>query len=175
MTEQEREELIADITERELKMFMATPSLGGESELRDRPETFRLMRHMAHSAHDEAFLQAYLTDLREAEKSGRNLMAEKYARFNNLMPASNKSELPDEIAKAETEFLIEASDRFPEIIRKDGSERFRDYFRAEMETLSPASLALYAEEVRKAKEEGRNLALERHNWLASKLGKPQLR
>ena len=46
---------------------------------------------------------------------------------------------------------------------------FRRYLRCELETLSPRTLALYAREVRRAREEGRNPVLERHDWLAGYL------
>ena len=51
---------------------------------------------------------------------------------------------------------------------------FRRYLRCELETLSPATLELYAGEIRRARREGRNLVLERHRWLARLLGKGSL-
>ncbi|MDE6734421.1 MAG: DUF4125 family protein, partial [Desulfovibrio sp.] len=155
-----------EIIERELAMFLATPNEGGTADCQQRPDTFRVMRRMAHITHDDATLESYLDDLRAAEESGRNFMLEKYARMDDRLPPLSESPLLDEIADAENAFLEEAAKERPDCIQRNGSDIFRRYLRCELETLSPETLALYAEEVRRAKAEGRNLVLERHQWLA---------
>ncbi|MBD5539107.1 MAG: DUF4125 family protein [Desulfovibrio sp.] len=165
-TNPEREALLNEIIERELAMFLATPNEGGTADCQQRPDTFRVMRRMAHITHDDATLKSYLDDLRAAEESGRNFMIEKYARMDDRIPPLSDSPLLDEIADAENAFLVAASEERPDRIRRNGSDMFRRYLRCELETLSPETLALYAEEVRRAKAEGRNLVLERHQWLA---------
>ncbi|MBD5417309.1 MAG: DUF4125 family protein [Desulfovibrio sp.] len=165
-TSPEREALLNEIIERELAMFLATPNEGGTADCQQRPDTFRVMRRMAHITHDDATLKSYLDDLRAAEESGRNFMLEKYARMDDRMPPLSESPLLDEIADAENAFLEEAARERPDRIQRNGSDIFRRYLRCELETLSPETLALYAEEVRRAKAEGRNLVLERHQWLA---------
>ncbi len=175
MTEaQGRESLLREIIDRELAMFLATPNEGGISACQQRPETFRVMRRMAHEVHDDATLASYLDDLRRAEEEGRNFMLEKYARMDERMPPLTQSPLPEEIADAEAAFLEEAARRFPHAIKRNGSDMFRRYLRCELETLSPATLELYAGEIRRARREGRNLVLERHRWLARLLGKGSL-
>ena len=175
MTEaQGRESLLREIIDRELAMFLATPNEGGISACQQRPETFRVMRRMAHEVHDDATLASYLDDLRRAEDEGRNFMLEKYARMDERMPPLTQSPLPEEIADAEAAFLEEAARRFPHAIKRNGSDMFRRYLRCELETLSPATLELYAGEIRRARREGRNLVLERHRWLARLLGKGSL-
>ena len=176
MTEaQGRESLLREIIDRELAMFLATPNEGGISACQQRPETFRVMRRMAHEVHDDATLASYLDDLRRAEEEGRNFMLEKYARMDERMPPLTQSPLPEEIADAEAAFLEEAARRFPHAIKRNGSDMFRRYLRCELETLSPATLELYAGEIRRARREGRNLVLERHHWLARLLGKGSLK
>lgn len=175
MTEEERAAVLGEIINREWKMFQATPSEDGEPAIKDRPEAFRLTRLMAHAAHGDEFLNSYLDDLREAEKTGRNFIVEKYGRLNNVLPPLNESPLLDEIADAETAFLSDASKMFPDIIKNTGSDKYRQYLRAELESLSDKSLALYADEIRKAKAQGLNPALDRHNWLAAMLGREPLR
>lgn len=174
MTDLERDKILDEIVQKELAMFLATPTPDGPSEYQQRPETFKLMRYMTHSAHDKEFLQSYLNDLRDAEKAGRNFMIEKYALMDDLIEPLSDDPLLDEIADAETDFLDEAAELYPQIIKRDGSSEFHHYLRSELQTLSPQSLALYAAEIRKARKEGRNPALARHNWLARKLGKPSL-
>ncbi|MBD5607903.1 MAG: DUF4125 family protein [Desulfovibrio sp.] len=175
MTEKERQDLLDEIVKRELEMFLATPNEGGPAECQQRPEAFRLMRLMTHSAHDDEFLRSYLKDLDEAKRVGRNFMIEKYARMDNLIPPLNESPLLDEISKAETDWIDEAAALYPDIIKREGSERFRHYLRCELETLSDETLALYDDEIKRAMSQNRNMALERHNWLAQKLGRPPLK
>ena len=51
---------------------------------------------------------------------------------------------------------------------------FRRYFRCELETLSERTLRLYAAEMRRAVQEGRNTAVERYDNLWRKLGEVSL-
>lgn len=165
----ERDALLDEIIERELAMFLETPNEGGVASCQQRPETFRVMRRMAHVTHADDTLRSYLEDLRAAESSGRNFMLEKYARMDDRLPPLSESPLLDEIADAENAFMEEAARMRPDRIRRNSSGMFRRYLRCELETLSPRTLELYAREVRRAKEEGRNPALERHDWLAAYL------
>ena len=169
-----RKKILDEIIEIELKMFLATPNQGGTASCQERPETFRIMRKMAHHAHSDKFLESYLDDLHKAVESGRNFMLEKYARMDDLIPPLQDTPLLDEIADAETAFLENAAASHPDMIKRNDSKIFRTYLRCELETLSPASLAIYAEEIREAIACHRNPVLERHNWLARTLGKPPL-
>ncbi len=81
-----RERLLDEIVERELAMFLATPNEGGRASCQERPDVFRLMRRMAHITHEDAYLESYLQDLRQAEAVGRNFMLEKYARMDERLP-----------------------------------------------------------------------------------------
>ena len=166
-----RETLLAEIVERELAMFLATNNEGGVSVCQTRPDTFRAMRKMAHSAHDDALLTSYLDDLRQAETLGRNVMVEKYARMDDRLPPLSISPLLDQIADAEQAFLQDAQRRYPHVIKSNGQGMFRRYLRCELETLSPRTLELYAAQVGRAQQEGRNLVVERHDYLMRLLGK----
>ena len=167
----DREAALAEIIERELAMFLATNNEGGVSECQTRPDTFRAMRKMAHSAHEDAVLDSYLADLRQAEVNSRNLMVEKYARMDDRLPPLSTSPLLDQIADAEETFLHEAQRRYPHVIKSNGQGMFRRYLRCELETLSPRTLELYAAQVSRAQQEGRNLVVERHDYLMRLLGK----
>ena len=113
------------------------------------------MRKMAHSAHEDAVLNSYLADLRQAEVNHRNLMVEKYARMDDRLPPLSTSPLLDEIADAEQTFLHEAQARYPHVIKSNGQGMFRRYLRCELETLSDRTLELYAAQVRRARQLGR--------------------
>lgn len=166
-----RDEMLHEIIERELIMFQAVHGQGGRASCQERPDTFRLMRQMAHCVHQDVFLSSYLEDLREAELSGRNFMTEKYARMDDLVPPLSVSPLLDEIVAAECSFMEDAAKQMPRMVRKPGNGIFPIYLRSELETLSDRSLQLYAEEIRNAIKEGRNLVLERHRWLEDKIGR----
>ena len=166
-----RETLLAEIVERELAMFLTTNNEGGVSVCQTRPDAFRAMRKMAHSAHDDALLASYLDDLRQAETQGRNVMVEKYARMDDRLPPLSTSPLLDQIAYAEQAFLHDAQQRYPHVIKSNGQGMFRRYLRCELETLSPRTLELYAAQVSRAQHEGRNLVVERHDYLMRLLGK----
>ena len=170
----DRTALLAEIIERELVMFLATPNEGGPASCQQRPDSFRLMRRMAHEPLSRATLASYLEDLRRAEVAGRNFMIEKYARMDKRLPPLGDSPLLDDIAEAEAVFMREASARYPHVIVSEGSETFRNYLRCELETLSFATLELYAQDLERARREGRNTAVERYSCLARVLGKGSL-
>lgn len=170
----DRKAVLDEIIARELDMFLAVNNEGGMADCQQRPETFRVMRRMTHDVHDDEVLASYLEDLRRAEREGRNVMVEKYARMDDRLPPLSLSPLLDDIADAETAFLHEACQRYPHVIKSNGKGIFRRYLRCELETLSQATLTLYASEVHRAVQEGRNLAVERHECLARLLGRASL-
>lgn len=169
-----REALLAEIIERELVMFLATPNEGGTAICQQRPDSFRVMRRMAHEPLNTDTLASYLDDLRNAELAGRNFMIEKYARMDDRLPPLSVSPLLDEIADAEEIFMRDASAKYPNVIVPDNRRAFKKYLRCELETLSPGTLALYARDLRHARQTGRNTALERYACLARLMGKSSL-
>ena len=169
-----RATLLHDIIEKELGMFLTTPNQGGTASCQQNPQGFRIMRHMSLSVLSEGTLAHYLDDLRSAEAQGRNVMIEKYARMDSLIPPLQANPLIDEIVHAETAFIQAASARFPHVIRHGGNSAFKNYLRCEAETYSPATLESYAADLRRANQQGRNPAIERFRCLADLLGKPSL-
>lgn len=169
-----RATLLHAIIEKELDMFLATPNQGGTASCQQNPQGFRIMRHMSLSVLSDTTLAHYLDDLRNAEAQGRNVMVEKYARMDSLIPPLQANPLIDEIVRAETAFIQAASARFPHVIRHGGNGAFQNYLRCEAETYSPTTLESYAADLRRAKQQGRNPAIERFRCLADLLGKPSL-
>lgn len=172
--EARREGLLLEIVERELVMFLETPNEGGTAACQQRPDSFRIMRRMAHAPLSDATLEAYAADLRLAERQGRNFMIEKYARMDNRLPPLQDNPLIDEVVGMEAAFMREASARYPAVIVYGGDGQFENYLRCELETLSPATLDLYARDMRRAAREGRNPAEERYRCLARLMGKGSL-
>ena len=168
--EDTREAPLNEIIERELAMFLAVPNADGPSTCQERPKTFRLMRWMSLAVHDDATLNSYLNDLKQAGARGRNLMVEKYARMEDRLPPLTGNPMVDVITSEEAAFLAEASRQYPHAVPGRGGDAFRRYMRCELETWSDATLALYGTEILRARNEGRNLALERYEHLWRRLG-----
>jgi len=162
------QELLKDIIDIEYDMLQqvrtAEPSI-----CKDRPEAFRLMREAYHSVLSTQTLKSYLEDLQKAKDEGRNLLTEKYARMDNLIPPLKTSPLIDNIVKTEVRWMQELSRRYPSVF-KGGSTGFKTYLSSELETYSDKTLELYFKDVSKAEKEGRNLAEESYTILFQKIG-----
>jgi hypothetical protein len=169
MTEEkmDKETLLKRIVEIELGMFervrAAEPSL-----CQERPEAFKAMRTMTHSALSPETLNSYLADLEQALKEGKNLMTLKYARMEGKIGPLKESPLIPDIVKAEQEWMTELARKYPHVVK--GGPGFAPYLAAELETYSDRTLEYYFRDVRQAAAEGRNLAEERYNYLFRRIG-----
>ena len=83
-----KDEIIADILEMELEMFLSVPTDQPYSCQQD-PAGFRLHRGAQFSIWAEDTLGSYQDDLRRAREEGTNLMTIKYARMEDLIPRKN--------------------------------------------------------------------------------------
>lgn len=123
----------------------------------------------------EATLESYLNGLKEAEKDGRNLLTEKYARMmkstapfdyaqiEHLLPPLNTEVFPliDKIVEILLQWQEELAERFPCVIGKGRPIRtsqdipfmtsFETYLRGELATYSKKTLKLYHENILKQK------------------------
>lgn len=160
-------ELANRIVELELDMFervkTAEPSL-----CQERPEAFKSMRSMTHSALSKETLESYLEDLQQANMDNKNLLTLKYARMDSKIPPLKKTPVIDAIVKVEERWMMELSLRYPRVIK--GNPGFSVYLSSELETYSDKTLDLYQNDVTKAESEGRNLSEERYNWLFERIG-----
>lgn len=170
MTQSSREALISTIIDRELGMFLAVRNRDGASLCQERPESFRIMREITHGVLSEAFLASYLCDLEQAGGNGRNLMTEKYALMEGLIPLLSDAPSIREIVRAESEWRKEVATQFPRSVQPDGHESFCRYLGSELQTYSATTLAAYVECVEAAHREHRNLVRERYELLMRKLG-----
>ena len=168
MNEKKRKKLIADIVNRELAMFLqvrtAIPSL-----CQERPETFRAMRGMSHTVLAADTLASYLKDLKLAEQADRNLLTEKYARMDNVIPPLSNNPLIGEIVSIEADWMEVLKHRYPNTFRGNRTP-FEIYLCSELETYSDATLTLYHRDVTTALKKGKNLAEERYRLLFESLG-----
>lgn len=175
-----KEELISRILEIEWRMFENVSNIGGRAVCQEDPKTFEIMRLSQTMAWSESALESYLIDLREAEKVGRNLMTEKYARMmestspseyarikHKIPPLSPETALLiDKITKISLEWESELSERFPHLHKRGrptySSEdtpfvtSFETYLRGELSTYSQRTLQLYYDNILRQKAENIN-------------------
>lgn len=170
MTESQRQELIEEIIELELKMFLAVNNRGGKANCQESPESFRTMRFMTHSVLPEKFLKSYKDDLIQAEGDQRNLMTEKYALMEGLIPTINSSPAIAELVEMESEWRKVVAAEFPLSVRPEGHERFCIYLKGELQTYSPASLGIYLDYAKEVQQKQGNLVRDRYEVLMRKLG-----
>ena len=177
-----KEELLKEIIEIEWRMFQNVASIGGKAACQEDPATFRIMRTSQGMNWSEHTLQSYLNDLKEAERNGRNLLSEKYARMmkstspseyaniEHLIPPLEPEVHPmiDRIVKIMLDWEEEISQKFPYIrsrgrpIHKSEDNQlvtsFETYLRGELETYSKRTLELYYESIAEQKSKNINVS-----------------
>lgn len=170
----DRKQLIQEILEIEMRMFLATPSRE-HAVCQDSPDGFILTRGSVFELWSTPTLESYLEDLREAERDHRNLMAEKYARMENLLPCLNINPAIGEIVEIETAWQDSVRARYPRLM--DGrpetgicKAEFDVYLRCELETYSRRTLRHYLANDHDYLKRGVNQAEEKYRLIVRKLG-----
>jgi len=174
----ESQHLIEQILNIEWEMFQRVKSVGGPAPCQSAPDTFKKIRAGIFETWSPGILKSYLHDLKNALNAGRNLLAEKYARMDNLIPPLKVHPLIEKIVVIETGWQDELKKRYPAIYNRmcrgtdptgDGSN-FSVYLRSELETYGNNTLKAYYEHVRNASEKGGNLSLTSLELLLQKGG-----
>lgn len=160
-------ELIKEILQIELEMFKQVRT-AAPSPCQENTDSFLLVRGAAFANWSEQTLACYLQDLQGARQEGRNLLTEKYARMDNLIPCLNDSPLIDDIMTIEIEWEKEVRAKYPHLVgrpSREGTEtgdddmaQFKNYLRSELETYSDATLASYYTDLLAAVGNNENLA-----------------
>ncbi len=162
-----KEELISEIMEMEWDMFSSVNARGGSAPCQEDPDSFRIIRSANFLTWSETTLSSYLGDLKLAGVEGRNLMTEKYARMEGLIPPLNPeaSQIIERIVRREClwaeDYLkstpgatlarpIYARDETPGITSSE------TYSRAELETYSARTLDFYYADVLGMSARGEN-------------------
>lgn len=173
-----QQDTIKKILNIEWYMFQRVKSSGGPAPCQSAPDTFKNIRASIFETWSPGMLASYLEDLKKAVDEGRNLLTEKYARMDNLIPPLSGNSLIDRIVEIETGWQEQARKKYPAIYSRvgrgtgaanDGSN-FSIYLRSELETYSGKTLRLYYERIRRALDEGENLALLSLEMLVKKGG-----
>ncbi len=164
-------DLVNKIIDIELWMFQNVKAKeGGHEGCQELPKTFRLMREVAHFVLSDLTLRSYLKDLEDAFKNGRNLMTEKYALMDDLIPHPEEAkEYVNYIAEVEVDWMTDLKQKYPNII-KNNIQEFAHYEICEYETYSIATLQSLTKDIKHAKSENINLIEKRYTRLFEKLG-----
>lgn len=142
------------------------------------PERFRDIRGSLLDTWTPEMLAAYCADLEIATGQRRNLLAEKYARMDERIPALAEDPAIDFILAIECAWQDEIRRSFPRLYQRccrstvetgDGRE-FSVYLRAELETYGFETRQLYFLNVKTAERNRRNLGIEALRRLVARFG-----
>ena len=162
----ELQDLIEQILNIEWHMFSRVQS-ATPAPCQRAPDRFQKIRGSNYEMWTKGMLESYLCDLKMAQEAGRNLVTEKYARMDNLIPPLNTNPLLSKIVAIETKWQTEIMQEFPAIYDRlcrnpsqvQNGSNFSIYLRCELETYSDKTIQLYYQHVKKAVDKGRNIAL----------------
>ena len=173
----EKEELLENILDLEWDMFTAVKSVTSVS-CQSSPDKFRAIRASVFAIWTDEMLASYLMQLSVAKLVGRNLLTEKYARMDNLIPPLTDSPYIDKIIVINELWQGELQEMYPGLYKRccrtmeetgDG-QNFSVYLRSELETYGDATLELYYAHVKNACDQKRNLSIEALRSLIEKSG-----
>ena len=175
-------DLVEEVIRREWDQFQRTENEGGRASCQGNWPMFHQMRASQFMTWPEDLLRSYLDDLDEANRVGRNLVTEKYARMMASTAPDEYREriepfiprLSDErIARQERVIAVQVAwardfrGRYPRLgaamrvltTAEDTPEdtSFETYLRGELGTYSDRTMALYEAMVEDLQAAGRNL------------------
>lgn len=167
----EKDGILEKIIAIETKMFVEV-NQGQKVECQNQLKAFHVMRYMSFAVLSGETLQSYWEDLKFAILEGRNLVKEKYARMDNLIPILNNNPVITKIVAVENVWMKEVHEQYPLIVKYD--QQFTNYETCELETYSDQTLDMYYRDVVVAKQLNINLVAERYRILGQKMGYPSL-
>lgn len=175
-------DLVEEVIRREWDQFQRTENDGGRASCQGNWPMFHQMRASQFMTWPEDLLRSYLDDLDEANRVGRNLVTEKYARMMASTAPDEYREriepfiprLSDErVARQERVIAVQVAwardfrGRYPKLgaamrvltTAEDTPEdtSFETYLRGELGTYSDRTMALYEAMVEDLQAAGRNL------------------
>jgi hypothetical protein len=166
-------DLINQILDIELGWFLTVnPTITAKCQ--ENPEAFKLMRRDGFEIWSEETLALYLEHLIQAKNEERNLVREKYAKMQELIPCEIESSAITENVAIQERWQKETRDNYPGIFREGTGAGFARYLRCELDTYSQAVLNSYLKDIKAALLEGRNPVIETYDRIARKLGHSSL-
>lgn len=169
--------LVKQILDIEWDMFSRVQS-ATPAPCQSAPDKFKKIRGSIFEMWSKEMLESYFDDLVIAQKKGRNLVTEKYARMDNLIPPINTNPLIEKIVEIESKWQDEIMVKFPVTYDRlcrgssqtqDGSN-FAVYLRCEIETYSDKTIELYYHHVKMAFDNDENLTISALKRLVRKGG-----
>lgn len=163
----QKDALLENILDLEWDMFVRVKSAHPVSCQRS-PDRFRTIRKSVFGMWTEDMLSAYLEQLRAAKAQGRNLLTEKYARMDELIPPLTENPLIGTIIKINEKWQRTLQQQYPALFERccrgtdptgDG-HNFSVYLCSELETYGDRVIELYYLNVQSAEEQKRNLSEE---------------
>jgi hypothetical protein len=176
----QKDVIISGIIALEWKMFQNVKNMGGRASCQEDYATFKINRLSQAQSWSEPALESYLNDLQKADKAGRNLLSEKYAR---MMASTSPSEyeriahllplldhealsLADKIVAIAMEWEEALVEKYPHIVKQGRPIRssqdtpfvtsVETYLRGELLTYSKRTLELVYEDYLARKSENIN-------------------
>ena len=180
----EKQAIINQIISMEWKMFQNVHNIGGKASCQNQPEVFQRMRKGQYFALSEDVCEHILGDIEVAEKVGRNLVMEKYARMmsstnpeyyrkiKNFLPKLKEEvkELARTIAFMVAEQSAELRNKYPltishnrPVYTEEDTESLvsiETYFKCELMTYSKETLELLLRYTNELSEQGLSLGRE---------------
>lgn len=163
------EQLMNELVSQEWEQFARVNNIGGRAGCQDDFRTFSIMRKSQYQAWGREAMESWLSDLKEAAREGRNLLAEKYAwmmrdtapaeflhlRSTLSLPTGEKEKLIDELTELEVQSRERFSRRYPGLSERGralrqidalpGETSVETYARGELTTYSQRTLELLKE------------------------------
>lgn len=175
-------DLVEEVIRREWDQFQRTENEGGRASCQGNWPMFHQMRASQFMTWPEDLLRSYLDDLDEANRVGRNLVTEKYARMMaSTAPDEYRERIEpfiprlfdERVARQERVIAVQVAwardfrGRYPKLgaamrvltTAEDTPEdtSFETYLRGELGTYSDRTMALYEAMVEDLQATGRNL------------------
>ncbi len=173
------EELIDDVIDKELEMFLSVPA-DGQYACQQHPDQFRLHRRVQFSIWSQKTLESYQKDLDRAKDQGVNLMTVKYARMNNQMTETHNSPLVKQIFAIQYQWQQEMFEKYPNLMggaRSLSSSEdsawatsFETYMKSELETYSQGTLSLLMQDLEDLRQQGINGSEQIYGKLVQEMG-----
>ena len=164
-----KQKLIDKIMDIEWEMFSSVQNRGGRASCQEDPSTFGIIRTSNFEVWSAATLESYLAHIEMAKQLGRNLMTEKYARMEGIIPPLHQDpevlELIDKIVARECKWVEELMEKYPDVKMARPLYSSQDtpfavssetYSRGELETYSKETLQLYDQDNLDMESKGQN-------------------
>lgn len=159
--------IIEAILEIELQMFLTVNPVTN-SGCQEYPESFKLHRRAQFFPWSEEALDSYLEDLHQAQERGENLMRQKYARMQGLLPPAAGGSVLEDIVRLKVDWQRMMFRDYPAVmsgarpLTNESTQAqmtsFETYARGELETYSERTLKLLHRDLLEMRSRGESLS-----------------